>query len=279
MRLAHSTRRWSCERAHWQPFLICFYRRRHCGIFSENKSELCHLRQTGPNNGFPSSLARPHLACKDTSVFSPFHILNPYRHLSSSSLRNDCGSPLPTQILSQYNQSLNVMNSITASGPSGHLSPPMASRKRKRAHQYTVSYSEVQEVDSDGRLREVIVIEDTPPPTISPSTTHNAAYSTSYQPPIYSAPIRTRARAAAEAQALSASSSSILTAPAPKKRKRDLHDEVRAPTAKKPALGSQQSRTVVGPSSTDSRSGPVTEDVGLFRPLCTTNLLSPLLEK
>ena len=109
------------------------------------------------------------------------------------------------------------------------------------------------------------MIEDTPPPpTISPSTTHNAAYSTSYQPPVYSAPIRTRARAAAEAQALSASTSSILTAPAPKKRKRDLHDEVRAPTAKKPALGSQLSRTVVGPGSTDSRSGAVTEDVCFF---------------
>jgi dual-specificity kinase len=174
---------------------------------------------------------------------------------------------LPTHILSQYtHQSLNVMNSITASGPSGHLTPPMASRKRKRAHQYTVSYSEVQEVDSDGRLRDVIVIEDTPPPppTISPSTTHNAAYSTSYQPPIYSAPIRTRARAAAEAQALSASSSSILTAPAPKKRKRDLNEEVRAPTAKKLAVGRQQSRTVVGPGSTGSRSGAVTEDVGLL---------------
>lgn len=175
---------------------------------------------------------------------------------------------LPTQILSQYaHQSLNVMSAISASGPSGHRTPPMTSRKRKRAHQYTVSYSEVQEVDSDGRLREVIVIEDTPPPppTISPSTTHNAAFSASYQPPVYSAPIRTRARAAAEAQALSASSSSVFTAPAPKKRKRDLHEEVRAPTVKKPAVGIQQSHTVVGPKSTESRNGVTIEDVGLFR--------------
>ena len=175
--------------------------------------------------------------------------------------------PLPTQILSQYtsHQSLNVMSAISANGPSGHRTPPMTSRKRKRAHQYTVSYSEVQEVDSDGRLREVIVIEDTPPPppTISPSTTHNAAFSASYQPPGYSAPIRTRARAAAEAQALSASSSSVITAP-PKKRKRDLHEEVRAPAAKKPAVGIQQSRTVVGPNSTESRNGVTIEDVGLF---------------
>lgn len=201
-----------------------------------------------------------------------------YTSTTTSSPAMTAVHPMPAQILPQYTtrQSLNVMNSIT-SGPSGHLTPPMTSRKRKRAHQYTVSYSEVQEVDSDGRLREVIVIEDTPPPplTISPSTTHNAAYSTSYQPPVYSAPIRTRARAAAEAQALSASTSSILTAPAPKKRKRDLHDEVRAPTAKKPALGSQQSRTVVGPSSTDSRTGAVTEDVCLFCALCILVLTNP----
>ena len=157
------------------------------------------------------------------------------------------------------------MNSINPNGPSGHLTPPMTSRKRKRAHQYTVSYSEVQEVDSDGRLREVIVIEDTPPPTISPSTTHNVLYSASYQPPVYNAPIRTRARAAAEAQALSASSSSVLTAPAPKKRKRDLLEEVRAPVAKRPAIGNLQSHTVVGPNSTQTRTGA--DDVGLFRSL------------
>ena len=130
-----------------------------------------------------------------------------------------------------------------------------------------VSYSGVQELDSDGRLREVIEDAPPPPPTISPSTTHNAAYSASFQSPIYSPPICTRARAAAEAQALSASSPSVLTAPAPKKRKRDLYDKVRAPTAKKPAASSQQSHTVVGPSSTDSRSGPAPEDVGLFHAL------------
>ncbi|KZP10420.1 hypothetical protein FIBSPDRAFT_991018 [Athelia psychrophila] len=94
----------------------------------------------------------------------------------------------------------------------GHLAvpptPPVVTRKRKRPHQYTVSYSKVQEVDSEGKLREVIVIDDTPPPpTISPLTTYNG-FSASYQPPTYSAPIRTRARTATEAQALSASSSS-----------------------------------------------------------------------
>ncbi|KAI0058779.1 CMGC CLK protein kinase [Artomyces pyxidatus] len=105
--------------------------------------------------------------------------------------------------------------------------PPVATRKRKRGHQYTVSYSEVQEFDSDGRLREVIVIEDTPPPpTASPATTtHTTGYSASYQPPVYAAPIRTRARAAAEAQALSSSTSSTaLPHPVPKKRKREGED-------------------------------------------------------
>ncbi|TFK40262.1 CMGC/CLK protein kinase [Crucibulum laeve] len=146
--------------------------------------------------------------------------------------------------------------------------PPVATRKRKRAHQYTVSYSEVQEVDSDGRLREVIIIEDTPPPpTISPATTHNGAFSASYQPPMYSAPIRTRARAAAEAQALSASSSSGLTAPAPKKRKRE-HDEVRAPATKKPAASSQQSNAVAETKSWDSRSAAATDDTSKGPPSC-----------
>ncbi|CAA7266941.1 unnamed protein product [Cyclocybe aegerita] len=166
--------------------------------------------------------------------------------------------PLPTQLLSQYgHQTLTGMN---PAGPSGMPTPPVTTRKRKRAHQYTVSYSEVQEVDSDGRLREVIVIDDTPPPpTISPSTTHNGAFSASYQPPLYTAPIRTRARAAAEAQALSASSSSVLTAPAPKKRKRDHNEEVRAPAAKK-LVGGQQSQALVAAVSIDSRSGAATDD-------------------
>ncbi|KAK2460905.1 hypothetical protein APHAL10511_007375 [Amanita phalloides] len=142
--------------------------------------------------------------------------------------------PPPPQMLPQYHrrQSLNTTNT-TVDGPSVMPTPTVAARKRKRAHQFTVNYSEVQEVDGDGRLREVIVIEDTPPPpTASPATTHNGAFSASYQPPIYSAPIRTRARAAAEAQGLS-SSTSVFAAPVPKKRKRDPIDEVRAPPTKK----------------------------------------------
>ncbi|KAJ7593533.1 CMGC/CLK protein kinase [Mycena floridula] len=140
-------------------------------------------------------------------------------------------------------------------GPSVVPTPPVATRKRKRANDYTISYSEVQEVDSDGRLREVIVIDDTPPPTMSPATTtHTAAFSASF-PPLYSAPIRTRARAAAEAQALSATSSSAIVAPAAKKRKRDI-DDARALPAKRPPQSSQLGQT----KSWDSRSGAATDD-------------------
>lgn len=183
--------------------------------------------------------------------------------------------PLPAHIIPQYtHQSLNGM---TSGGPSGMPTSPVATRKRKRAHQFTVSYSEVKEFDSDGRMREVIVIDDTPPPTISPSTTHNAAYSASYQPPMYSAPIRTRARAAAEAQALSASTSSIMTAPAPKKRKRDHFEEVRAPAAKKPLHGSQHTQTLVAANSWESRSAAATDDVVLLFLHCLGFILLTLL--
>ena len=166
--------------------------------------------------------------------------------------------PLPPQIIPQFAR--HSLNGITSGGPSGMPTSPVTMRKRKRAHQFTVSYSEVKEFDSDGRMREVIVIDDTPPPTISPST-HNGAYSASYQPPMYSAPIRTRARAAAEAQALSASTSSIMTAPAPKKRKRDHFEEVRAPAAKKPLHGTQHTQTLVTANSWHSRSDAATDDV------------------
>jgi len=135
-------------------------------------------------------------------------------------------------MLSYPRQSLNGVPTSN-----GLPTPPIASRKRKRAHQYTVSYSEVQEVDREGRLREVLVIEDTPPPsTASPATSrHTHMFSASYQPPAYSAPIRTRARAAAEAQALSASTSSTAVLPPPpaKKRKRDNNDEAPRPPPKK----------------------------------------------
>ncbi|KAH9838369.1 CMGC/CLK protein kinase [Rhodofomes roseus] len=137
---------------------------------------------------------------------------------------------------------------------------PPATRKRKRApHQYTVSYSEVQEVDSAGKVRDVIVIDDTPPPTTaSPSTTH--MFSASYQPPLYSAPIRTRARAAQEAQALSTSTSSAtLPGPAAKKRRRDIADDA-GTVAKKPATSHLQHQLVAN-KSIASGSGATVEEV------------------
>lgn len=169
---------------------------------------------------------------------------------------------LPPPLLSHYSrQSLNGVGSNGA-GPSVMPTPPVATtRKRKRANQdFTISYSEVQEVDSDGRLREVIVIDDTPPPTMSPTTTHTGAFSASYQPPLYSAPIRTRARAAAEAQALSVSSSSAIVAPPPKKRKREHLDHVRALPSKKAAPSNHQTH-VLATKSWDSRSAANTDEV------------------
>lgn len=176
---------------------------------------------------------------------------------------------MPSQMLPQYpRQSLNGLVNHHAVPPT----PPVSSRKRKRPHQFTVSYSEVQEIDSEGKLREVIVIDDSPPPpTISPATTYTNGYSASYQPPQYSAPIRTRARAAAEAQALSGSSSAVaIVAPAPKKRKREPADDSRTTLTKKTVSGTllqqqqQQQQTTVINKSTASGSGAAADDVGIL---------------
>ena len=180
-------------------------------------------------------------------------------------------SPLLPPMLSSYTRQ--PMNGVSTSN--ALPTPPVASRKRKRAHQYTVSYSEVQEVDREGITREVIVIEDTPPPsTASPATSRTHAYSTSYQPPVYSAPVRTRARAAAEAQSnLSAGMSTAILPPPPKKRKRDVADETPR-SAKKPITNG------VPPSTTSkqwaSTNGAVTKDVCSHRVSTSSpNLCSP----
>jgi dual-specificity kinase len=131
-------------------------------------------------------------------------------------------SPLLPPILSSFNRQ--PMNGVPTSN--ALPTPPVASRKRKRAHQFTVNYSEVQEIDREGVTREVIVIDDTPPPsTASPATSRTHAYSTSYQPPVFSAPVRTRARAAAEAQGNLSASTSTAIFPPPKKRRREVADE------------------------------------------------------
>ncbi|KAL9714184.1 serine threonine protein kinase CMGC group [Leucoagaricus gongylophorus] len=181
---------------------------------------------------------------------------------------------LPPQPVAQYaRQSLNVApngqvqlsTSTTTTTTTITLAAPTSSAgilKRKRATRYSVQFSEVKEFDQDGRLRDVIVIEDTPPPqTISPATTHNPNYSTSYQPPLFSAPIRTRARAAAEAQALSSASSSSIIAPIPRKRKRDPQEEVRAPPPKKPLRNSLHVQALANTKSiVDYRNGAVQDD-------------------
>ena len=171
---------------------------------------------------------------------------------------------LPPMLPQYLPQSSSLNGPRTLPNPTVMPTPPVTSRKRKRAHQYTVSYSEVQEVDEEGRVREVIVIEDTPPPppsTISPATTHTNVFSASYQPPVYSAPIRTRARAAAEAQTLSSSTSSAaIVAPAPKKRKREPADDSRGILTKKTAATLQQ-QPVASTKSWASGSGTATADV------------------
>jgi dual-specificity kinase len=180
---------------------------------------------------------------------------------------------LPNSLLPPYNHQ--TMNGMVPNGSSSSIlpTPPITTRKRKRAHQYTVSYSEVQEVDSAGQTREVIVIEDTPPPpTLSPATTRGGGFSASYQPPAYSAPIRTRARAAAEAQALSLSSSAVL-APPLKRRKKDDAEDIRP--LKKPALPSkphelhdQHHQAALSKSSWASGSAAAPDDTSKSAPSC-----------
>lgn len=185
--------------------------------------------------------------------------------------------PYPRQSLNvPVNGQVQVSTSMAAPGPSNKPTASTGMLKRKRATRYSVQFSEVKEFDQDGRLRDVIVIEDTPPPqTISPTTTHNPNYSTSYHPPLFSAPIRTRARAAAEAQALSSGSSSII-APIPKKRKREPQEEVRAPPAKKPVRSSLHvPASAPTKSAVDYRNGAVQDDVSC--PVAIGPLLSSYL--
>jgi hypothetical protein len=187
------------------------------------------IRRSGLARCFPrlshcSPVPSPYLAPQLVTVPTP----HPTVISSLCSTMQAAVQTLPTHLMPSYQRP--SISSVVNRNSTMLPTPPVATRKRKRAHQYTVSYSEVQEVDTDGRLREIIVIEDTPPPpTASPATSSRTnGYSASYQPPAYSAPIRTRARAAMEAQAESSGSSSValpVPVPAPKKRKREL-DEV-----------------------------------------------------
>jgi len=137
----------------------------------------------------------------------------------------------------------------------------VAARKRKRAHQYTVNYSEVQEVDCDGRLREVIVIEDTP--TTNRLTSHDTqwCFSASYQPPIYSAPIRLEL-GCCRSSGLINKCLCICCALLRRSGKRDPIEEVRAPASKKLASSLLHPQIVVPPAKLwDTKINGITEEV------------------
>jgi hypothetical protein len=155
--------------------------------------------------------------------------------------------------------------------------PAPTARKRKRATNYSVAYSEIKEFDAAGQARDVIVIEDTPPPaTASPATSRaSKAFSTSYQPTSLAGPVRTRARAAREAQAMSAnSSSSTIIAPPPlKKRKRET-DTVGG-SAKKPATNAYPPYPVATSKSWAGASVPAVEVRGAAIIVYTNLILTP----
>ena len=149
--------------------------------------------------------------------------------------------------------------------------PSTPTRKRKRPAQ--VSYSEVQEVDANGRLRDVIVIEDTPPPTAS--ATASSSLVNGIGPgslDTYIPPRRTRAQVAAAAKAAlshvnngATSSSSSFVAPPMKKRKRENADDPGAFNG----VYSKKTNAVIPPGKQwPGDSGPVT-GVSVLLCLCT----------
>jgi hypothetical protein len=109
--------------------------------------------------------------------------------------------------------------------------PVNSQRKRKRPlHQPLVNYRSEQEIDSAGRIREVIVIDDTPPPQSTPSTVNDVTIPiTSSSVASLSNGVRTRAQVAAANGTSSMynhprQSNSISTAvsvPAAKRRRKD----------------------------------------------------------
>lgn len=155
--------------------------------------------------------------------------------------------------------------------PPAPTQPPPAptTRKRKRPVAANVAFHSVLEDDGRGHQREVVVIEDTPPPThhalppapspvhtplIAPFPTQPAyltRYAASHQvsyppappsshasstslapsaPPMPLPPRRTRAQAqAAAASAASSSTSNQLAPPAPKRRKKETQTQTQTP--------------------------------------------------
>lgn len=102
---------------------------------------------------------------------------------------------------------------------------PTSTLKRKRAAQ--TSYRSEATIDSSGRLREVIVIDDDSPTPPGPQSTLSATPATTTHSvsaaisSAYTNGVRTRAQVAAEASGHGASSRVPVGAPAPKRRKKD----------------------------------------------------------
>ncbi|QRV89776.1 kinase domain protein [Ceratobasidium sp. AG-Ba] len=162
---------------------------------------------------------------------------------------------LPPPAMASYRSSYSQMLP-----PAPAPAPAQTTRKRKRAVAPNVAFHSVLEDDGRGHQREVVVIEDTPPPTqpvaAAPSPAHTpliapfpaqpayltryaASHQVSYPPPPPSShasstslapsappmplpPRRTRAQAAA---ASAASSGSNQLAPPPKRRKKETQTE------------------------------------------------------
>jgi hypothetical protein len=117
-----------------------------------------------------------------------------------------------------------TMSALTAT--TTQTTTPQLIRKRRRAHQspQSVTWNEIKEVGKDGRERDVIVIEDTPPPTTVHSPTASLISTNYTNGSSYIPPIRTRAQAAAAAMN-TASTYSIAGPSAIKKRKREAYDD------------------------------------------------------
>ncbi|KZT07693.1 kinase-like protein [Laetiporus sulphureus 93-53] len=86
-------------------------------------------------------------------------------------------------------------------------------RKCKRPLEIEAHYTEIQEVDSHGRVRDVIIIEDSPPPSASPSQSRQIQTSSMQPLPYTDSVVRIQARPPAASSSLSANG------PAAKKRR------------------------------------------------------------
>lgn len=169
---------------------------------------------------------------------------------------------LPPPAMASYRSSYTHSQML----PPAPTQPPPTSttRKRKRPVAANVAFHSVLEDDGRGHQREVVVIEDTPPPTQhalppAPSPVHTpliapfptqpayltryaASHQVSYPPPPPSShasstslapsappmplpPRRTRAQAQAAAASAASSTSNQLAPPAPKRRKKETQTQ------------------------------------------------------